>query len=85
MTYELRFLDGPAQGEKIMLSVPPTQRRWFCRMRGDGEQPSWWYIDAPPPADSDVEVTVYETSGHAPRKDGALVTYAAVETWVDEE
>lgn len=79
MTYELRFLDGPAQGEKIILTVPPTRRRWFCRMRGEGPKPSWWFISERPPADPDVEVTEYETSGHAPRKDGALVTYSMVE------
>lgn len=80
MTYELQFLDGPAKGEKIVLSVPPTRRRWFCRMARWAEiPPSWWVINAPPPADPEVEVTLYEICGHAPRKDGSLVTYAVVE------
>ena len=72
--YELTFFGGPAEGQVIKMFVEPTKRRWFCRQ---GTY-TWWSIFKPP-FHRETEAFEYKISGHAPRKEGALITYELVE------
>jgi hypothetical protein len=72
--YELNFFGGPAEGQVIKMFVEPTKVRYYCRQGSY----TWWSI-YPPERTVGTEVFEYKIAGHAPRKEGALLTYELVE------
>lgn len=72
--YELKFIDGPAEGQVIKMFVYPTKNRWFCRRLGY----TWWSVYEPP-ADHHTEIFKYKIAGYAFRREGgAAFTYELV-------
>lgn len=57
----LKFVDGPAEEERVHIGIPPQPVRWFCQCPelGSDELQSWWALEEPP-EDPSVTVTRYE-------------------------
>lgn len=67
----MRFINGPAQGQTIEISVEPRWTRWFCELQEqDGASPRrlgwWWVTHGAPPEDEQVNVTRYDVVGTMP-------------------
>jgi hypothetical protein len=68
----MRFINGPAQGETIEISVEPHWTRWYCEfidVRPD-QRPrratSFWVVGHPPAMDEGLRTTRYEVEATMP-------------------
>jgi hypothetical protein len=62
----LRFINGPAQGQTVEISVEPTPTRWFCELKQDSDRAAWWWVIGRATGGRGAAVTRYEVEATMP-------------------